>query len=447
MSVASSSEARPQWVSNTPSSGGPLPGLSYGYPGKQAMPWRERIRNFTPAWFYVTMGLAITTLQFMVIPWHHELLVLKVIFLIFWLTTLLVIFAFLGLTIARYVMFPDLWQKVWDHPDEAMYFACLPMSLIPMQNGMSEGLDLWWGLGGHNSARFLWFIFGCWLATTLLGYTIAFVCFKKMITVHRHEMKTMTAAWLAPFGALIVDGSAGTLMTPLLAEHNPSIGMFAGLWATMTVSIGLSVSVLVMAILLQRMFVDGLPPAKHIWTSWSVLSVTTQAGFTILALSGAFNALLPVHYGTSKLLTHPAIGEIIYAIGITIGMVLWFVSIFAIIFAIFAVWTVSKQEGLIFGPNCWAWVFPFGVFAVHTYGNGLYFDSQFFRVLGGILNIITILGSSVMIVLTVPQFFRGTMFTYSYVVDDEAMGIQYSHKQTDAARSIWAEEKGDMSLN
>ncbi|KZT38276.1 hypothetical protein SISSUDRAFT_1021697 [Sistotremastrum suecicum HHB10207 ss-3] len=407
----------------------------------------DGIRNFTPAWFYVTMGFSIITVNFMVMQWHHENIVLKVLFLIFFFSTLLVISAFIGLNIARYTMFPDLWKKVWDHPDEAMYFSCLPISFIPFQNGMSEGIDLWWGFAGHNSAKFLYFTFGFWAATTILGYAIAFVCFKKMITVHRHDMKNMTGAWIAPFGALVVDGSAGTIMTPFLQEHNPSLAWFAALWATMTVMIGLSMAILIMAILLQRMFIDGLPPAKHIWSSWSVLSVTTQAGFTILALGGAYNTLLPVDYGTSKLLTHPAIGEIVYAIGVTFGMVLWFVSIFALIFSIWAVWTVSRKEGLIFGPNCWAWLFPFGVFAIHTYGNALYFDSQFFRVLSIILNITTILGGTGMIIITVPQFFRGTMFTYSYVVDDEAAGVLYNYKQVDTevgvevSRSPSVEEK------
>ncbi|KZT32958.1 hypothetical protein SISSUDRAFT_1028052 [Sistotremastrum suecicum HHB10207 ss-3] len=422
-------ELTPSNASQTvPSVSRPLPELLYGYPKNTPMPWRERIRNFTPAWFYVTMGLAISSLQPIGIPWHHELLALRVLFLIFWLATLLVIIAFIGLTVARYVMFPGMWRRVLDHPDEAMYLACFPMTLIPMENGMSEGIYLWYGFAGRNSVKWLWFTFACWVATTVLGYILAFIMFRKMVTVHMHDMKSMTGAWLSPFGALIVDGSAGSLMLPLLAAHNKSIAMFAALWSLMTLIIGFSVCCLILAILLQRMFVDGLPPAKHIWTSWSPLSVMTQTGFTLIAICGGFNDLLPVHYGKSAFLTNPAAGEVMLGIGIAVGMCLWMISIVCLIFAIFAVWTVHRREGLIFGPNCWAWVFPFGVWAFHTYGLGLYLDSQFFRILGGILSIVTMLLSAGMAIITIPPFFKGTMFNYSYVVDDEAMGVVYSHK-------------------
>lgn len=82
------------------------------------------------------MGLAISTLQPIGIPWHHNLLVLRVLMLIFWWSTFLVILAFIGLTITRYVQNPGLLKKVLDHPDEGLYFACFTMTCIPMENGM-----------------------------------------------------------------------------------------------------------------------------------------------------------------------------------------------------------------------------------------------------------------------------------------------------------------------
>lgn len=154
------------------------------------------------------------------------------------------------------------------------------------------------------------------------------------VTVHVHDMKTMNGSWLSPFGALIVDGSAGSLMIPLLGAHNKHIAMFTALWALMTLIIGFSICCLILAILLQRMFVDGLPPAKHIWTSWSPLSVATQTGFTLIAICGGFNGLLPVHYGKSAFLTHPAAGEVILGIGLAVGVCLWMISFFCLIFAI-----------------------------------------------------------------------------------------------------------------
>ncbi|KZS95797.1 hypothetical protein SISNIDRAFT_483230 [Sistotremastrum niveocremeum HHB9708] len=404
------------------------PVLTYGSyrPPAKFDTWRERIRNFTPAWFYVTMGLAISTLQPIGIPWHHNLLVLRVLMLIFWWSTFLVILAFIGLTITRYVQNPGLLKKVLDHPDEGLYFACFTMTCIPMENGMSEGLYLWWDIGGHkHSVKFLYFTFGCWVTTTLIGYAFAFFMFRKMVTVHQHSMKEMTAAWMAPYGALIVDGSAGSLMIPLLAAHNKSIAMFTALWALMTLVIGFSVCVLIMAMLLQRMFVYGLPESKHIWTSWSPMSACTQAGFTLIAICGGINDILPNDYGKSAYLTNKASGEVILGIGLAIGMTLWMIAFFLMLFAIFAVYTSCKRDGFIFGPNTWAWCFPFGVWAFHTYGLGLYLDSQFFRILGGILSCLTMLLTFAFSLVTVYAFFNGTMFKFSYTIDDEAAGIVY----------------------
>ena len=81
------------------------------------------------------MGTAITSDDF-VLSYVQNHVATKRASLIVWFIGLITLFAFTGLSIARMVMFPGLWSRMIRHPIEPLYLACVPMSMIPLTNGM-----------------------------------------------------------------------------------------------------------------------------------------------------------------------------------------------------------------------------------------------------------------------------------------------------------------------
>lgn len=60
----------------------------------------------------------------------------KVISLTFWFLSVIEFLLFSAMSIARMIMFPEVWGRMMRHPLDALYLSCIPMSMIPIENGM-----------------------------------------------------------------------------------------------------------------------------------------------------------------------------------------------------------------------------------------------------------------------------------------------------------------------
>src|ERR1700761_631056 len=164
-----------------------------------AFPWYklQNLRHFSPVWFYVVMGTAITSDDF-VLSYVQNHVATKRMSLIVWFIGIITLLAFTGLSIARMVMFPGLWSRMIRHPIEPLYLACVPMSMIPLNNGMrfvqyslssiiakgcrSYGI-YFWNHFNHFGLRWLYFTWAVWLIVTVIGYTVCFHVFQAMYAI------------------------------------------------------------------------------------------------------------------------------------------------------------------------------------------------------------------------------------------------------------------------
>jgi len=301
------------------------------------------------------------------------------------------------------------------HPVEPLYLACVPMAMVPLENGMSIGLYSWdkfFGVG------FLFFTWAVWWLTTIVAYVICFGVFHAMITKQKHSIREMSGAWIAPFAGLVVGSSAGAIITPFIRPLNSTMAIITTAWAFASLLIGTTMSILLMAILMYRFITEGYPSEMTIWSSFLPLSALTQAGFTIMVLGDDWASTLPVNYGSSTLLRNAAAPEIVKFMSTVTGVGLWILSTVWLMWAVIAVSTVLTRNSFRFSVNTWSFVFPVGVYAIHTQRIGVEFDSHFFLYLGNALCAITILIVFLMILRTIPPFFKGTIF-HAYCLDDD----------------------------
>ena len=87
--------------------------------------WRKVVHNFTPSWFTVTMGTGIVAVLLYELPYNGRWL--------YWLSVTtfclnIVLFSLASLvSILRYIIWPETWTIMMDHPTQSLFLAAVPM--------------------------------------------------------------------------------------------------------------------------------------------------------------------------------------------------------------------------------------------------------------------------------------------------------------------------------
>jgi len=309
---------------------------------------------------------------------------------------------------------------------------------------MSYGI-YFWNHFDHFGPPFLYFTWSVWFTVTIVGYAICFHLFQAMIIKQTHSVENMSAAWMTPFVALVVDASAGSLLAQFIIPLSTKLAGLTVVWAFGTLIIGTTMCFLVMGIFVLRLIVHGYPPMKSIWSCFLPLSGMTQAGFTVAVLGDSWASLLAVSPGNSPVFADPASREVIRMLGDVTSLVFWFVSMAWLIWALMAAVTVQRGK-FKFNIMVWSVSFPFGVLSLHTMKLGIDFDSPFFAWVGNIFTIIQIGSCLTLLIFTTIRFFQGTIF-HSYAVEDESYVSEKSstgamEKTSGQQMSKWTSPKG-----
>lgn len=123
--------------------------------------WRKVVRNFTPSWFSVNMGTGITSILLHNLPYNGTWLQ-YISYILFGLNVLLFII-FLGISIARYTLYPKIWIAMVRHPAQSLFLGTFPMGLATIVNMVAFVCVPAWG--GHWW-RFAW---GLWWIDAVLS--------------------------------------------------------------------------------------------------------------------------------------------------------------------------------------------------------------------------------------------------------------------------------------
>ncbi|KIJ39926.1 hypothetical protein M422DRAFT_32525 [Sphaerobolus stellatus SS14] len=339
---------------------------------------RDVIEHFTPVWFSVNMGTGVVSALLHSYPYGGNSIILNGFATAFFFLNLVLFCIFLTLTICRYVMFPRLWGLMLRHPVQSLYIGCFPMGAVTLINsGLTLGYQYWnWG-----GTTFLYTLWGLWWLDTFVSFLCCFGLVYVMITQHEHSMATFTSAWLLPIVTVIVGSSSGQLLAAALIPHSLSNAALTTTFAAFMVILGISLSLMVLTLYLRRLFIEGLPDAGAVLSSFLPLGPCGQAGYSLLLAGNNFVAILPK--GNGEVLSDELAGRVLNIICFFCAFVLWCLTIWWLACAVFAViYTVSVGHKLIFKLPFWGIVFPNGVGAILTIQLATAMDSAVFRVLG-----------------------------------------------------------------
>jgi tellurite resistance protein TehA-like permease len=221
----------------------------------------------------------------------------------------------------------------------------------------------------------------------------------------------MTAAWLLPVVAPIVAAASGGVVASVLP--NPQHALWTVVVSYILWGCGVPLAMFIMVIYLQRLTIVGLPPREVIVSAFLPLGPLGQGAFGIMQLGTEAMRLFPL---TDTLPLAPEAGQLFYAIGLLLALVMWG---FGLVWLFFALATISRQR-FPFNIGWWGFTFPLGVFTLSTNQIAKELPSELFKVLGTIFSVAVTMLWLLVTVRTFVKSMSGELFHAPCLKDWEA---------------------------
>ncbi len=351
----------------------------------------EKVRQFTPNWFAVTMGNGIVFLVLTALPLHFS--GQRALAESLWCVDIALYAVFAAMFAARWIFYPETIKPMLHHPLQSMFLGAIPMGLAPIINGIVLFAGPHFGTSAYTLA------FALWCCDALLAVTVAVVVPYLMFTEQSHAFERLTAVLLLPIVAPEVAATSAAVLAPHLPVETARVVIGAGyvLWA---ISVPLAFSVLTLVFF--RLVIHKLPHRDLGPSSWLTLGPIGTGALGLLTLGQAASGAFA---GTSL----ASVAVIARDFGIVGGLLLWGVGLWWLAIAVLFMWRY-RREGLPFNLGWWGFTFPIGVYTLATLN--LYRLTGFsgFAVIGMVLA--ASLGALWVLVLskTVREFVHGHLF-------------------------------------
>jgi C4-dicarboxylate transporter/malic acid transport protein len=307
----------------------------------------DKIRQFTPNWFAMTMGNGIVSLVLAALPLsfpgQHALAVSL------WCVDIVLYAVFTAMFAARWVFYPETIKPLLHHPLQSMFLGTLPMGLAPIINGIVLFAGPHFGAGAYSVAYELW------CCDALLAVVVAVGVPYLMFTEQNHAFERVTAVLLLPIVAPEVAASSAAALAPHLVAQTAQLVVGAGylLWA---ISVPLAFSVL--TVVFFRLVIHKLPHRDLGPSSWLTLGPIGTGALGLLTLGQA----APGAFAGTTLASVAALARDFGLIG---SLILWGAGVWWLALAL--LFTLRyRREGLPFNLGWWGFTFPLGVFTAAT---------------------------------------------------------------------------------
>jgi tellurite resistance protein TehA-like permease len=335
-----------------------------------------RVRNFSPAWFSMTMGVGIAGNIIYAFPFPSAASSSRVglhnVGLAVVIVDMVLFALFTVLLAARYCMHGA--RREW-HEGQSMFLGCIPMGFCTIVNMVS---NQWSSLAGYA----MW-----WVAVVAAVVVTAAVGAHGVSAGKKQGLAEVTATMILPIVSLVVAAATGGVVAT-----NPQFPQVLKA-STLVVSLlmwgcGVGLALLCMAVYLCRLVVTGLPAKGMILSNLLFVGPMGQGAFAILLLADVFVNVfkLPTQGLNASVLETSLIQQFS-------GCALVLASFVAISFvAVGLFWITLTVLAILFrtGPpagynqSFWSLTFPIGTLTMAWLQLGNVFASTPFKVIGSV---------------------------------------------------------------
>jgi tellurite resistance protein TehA-like permease len=292
-------------------------------------------------------------------------------------------------------------------PVQSLYLSTFPMGAVTLIGVGTTVLHDQYGFGGR---AFLFTLWGLWWIDVAISFLCCWGLFYVMITKHKHSHQQMTSVWLLPAVTLIVPSSVGAELALSLHAYSTTSALTTLAFSIVILSIGLVLAFVILTIYFDRLILHGFPQGPSIVSSFIPLGPFGQAGFCVLTIGKFMKEALPVAGSTSPFLGSAQAGEIVFALCVCIGFVLWAIATMWLVYGLLGMQHILRRTRISFALSFWGMIFPNGVYAILTVTLYQVLDVTFFRVWGAIYSVFTILLWILVLCRTVASVPNGRIF-------------------------------------
>jgi C4-dicarboxylate transporter/malic acid transport protein len=360
------------------------------------------IKNFTPNWFAMNMGLGITAICTNII--FAKLQINNYLSVILWLFNIFVLNIFIILFILKIIIFPKSFINMLKHSSQPMFLGCIPMALATIINGIIIFGTKIWGENITHIALNLWYI-----DTALALFCIIVIpCF--MFISHDHKLQNMTGLWLLPFVACEVASASGNILLPYIDNISIQNIIFIINIILWTISVILAFHILV--ILFYRLTIHKIPSHELSATIWLPVGPMATGSFTMFLFANIIKSMPHLDTHIFELFQFANWCNII-------GVILWVIASWWVIIAIIISGYYIYNRLLTFNLGFWGYTFPLGVYILST--NQFFIKSNFiaFGVITYVSIIILLLICLYLLFKTVKGFYNGSLIIDTNIINNK----------------------------
>lgn len=246
-------------------------------PNRPRLPFRQRLKHFTWAWYTLIMSTGGLSLLIFAQPYQFP--GLRQIGLVVYIITLVLFIIVTGCLVARFFLFSGQFKASITHEREGFFLPTFFLTIATLitstyRYAIPPGdTHLNWGIQ---------VVFWSYMFATM---TLAIVQYSYVFRVHNLEVKTMMPTWILPIFPIMLTGTIASVIADTQPDNiSPSI-VYSGLAAQ---GLGVSVSFMMYAHMVGRLMSFGLPGREH--RPGLYMNVGPPA-FTCLAFIGMANGL------------------------------------------------------------------------------------------------------------------------------------------------------------
>ncbi|KAF4449928.1 hypothetical protein F53441_6847 [Fusarium austroafricanum] len=330
--------------------------------------------TWSHSWFAVCMGTGIVSILLHNFPYHA--IWLEYISYVFFVFNIILFSVFLGISITRYALYPEIWGAMIAHPGQSLFLGCMPMAFATIINMMVFCCKQW----GEWVIYLAW---AFWWVDVLLS--IATCITMPFVVMHRHRpgLENITAALLLPIVPAVVAAATGGVVAEVLPNHHHALTTIVASYVIW--GIGELCAACVLALYFHRLTVHSLPPKEVIVSAMLPIGPLGQGGFAIQQLGKVAMQVIPKTKAFGEVAVRA--GETLYVLGVFLALIMYGFGLVWLAFAIISIATKSPS----FSIGYWGFTFPIGVLATCSNSLAENLDSDFFKVSTAMISILVVL--------------------------------------------------------
>ena len=379
------------------------------------------IIGFTPSWFSVNMGTGVLSTLIHQAP--HQFKGMKDIGTALYLLNCFLFVLFLGISCARYTMYPYVWRHLIRYPPQCFFLGTLPCGLSTIVAATAYIAVPKYGHWAVDLALVLW-----WINVVLAVATCVGVPFL-MFTIHHLTLDKMTGAWLLPVVPAIVAAAAGSVVATVLSPDLAVtvIGVCYILWG-----MGVGLAILILALYFHRLSVYNLPDAEVVVSAFLPVGPLGQGAFGIIQLAQSSKEA----FRSTGFLGQTDAGDIVFAVSAIVGLMMWGFGLWWLCHGMYSVITRRLKGHIRFNMGFWGFIFPLGVFNSATYALSNALPSAFFSYVAMVFLVSLILLYIWVVLGTLQGVYNKTLLFAPCLTDMYSASVHGGREHVPSSRNV-----------